>query len=113
MIEDEDAKLRLQSCTERLATGLLCACLCADVRWMCRVYFHVVRDGGAKEQLAGKKAFPTDELLQFYGCVLVYRSCLSTSTWYVALQAVVLSQESRMQEEDAPKSCLTAVVCLR
>jgi hypothetical protein len=38
---------------------------------MCRVYFHVVRDGGAKEQLAGKKAFPTDELLQFYGCIFV------------------------------------------
>ena len=27
------------------------------------------RDGGAKEQLAGKKPFSTDELLQFYGCV--------------------------------------------
>ena len=63
---------------------------CADVRWMCRVYFHVVRDGGAKEQLAGKKGFPTDELLQFYGCVLVYHSCLSP--WYVALQHWSLSQ---------------------
>jgi diazepam-binding inhibitor (GABA receptor modulating acyl-CoA-binding protein) len=27
----------------------------------------VSRDGGAKEQLAGKKGFSTDELLQFYG----------------------------------------------
>lgn len=27
------------------------------------------RDGGAKEQLAGKNPFSTDELLQFYGCV--------------------------------------------
>ena len=27
------------------------------------------RDGGAKEQLAGRNPFSTDELLQFYGCV--------------------------------------------
>jgi hypothetical protein len=59
-----------------------------DVRWMCRVHFNVVwtvtRD---QTRWMTSRKYPTDEILQFYGCVLVYHSCLSP--WNVSQKKCV------------------------